>query len=90
MRRATERVRVGEAFNGNEAICLCASGSVVMHSDLVGLVSFHYMLYFVNATYKFTPLLMFSGMLSDIEIIVCKGTAVPEHMNPFLLYCAET
>lgn len=43
-----------------------------------------------NATYKFTPLLMFSGMLSDIEIIVCEGTAVPEHMNPFLLYCAET
>lgn len=31
---------VGEAFDANERVCLCASGSLVKHNSNVGFVSF--------------------------------------------------
>lgn len=75
---------VREAFDANERVCLCASGSLVKHSSHVGFVAF---LLFVSyyKTYKSTQTLMFSLKFLHAVVPLSTDAAVPVHLTPFSL-----
>lgn len=84
-------VGVGEAFDANERVCLCASGSLVKHNGHVGFLSFSLFCYLFSyyKTYKFTQTVMLSWKLLHTEVPFRINTAVPQDLTPYSLLCGK-